>query len=101
MKQKNYVIGLDLGINNVGWSILNLDNNKIEKAGVRLFNQSDDASGRREARSVKRRLKRSKTRINDLFKLFGKINFTEDRSIDEHLLEKRVKGLKEKMGFKE
>lgn len=97
MKQENYVIGLDLGINNVGWSIVNLDGHKIEKCGVRLFNPSDDAKTRRGARSDRRRLKRATTRVNDSLKLFKSIGYNNTPSIDEKLLEKRVKGLTEKI----
>ena len=97
MKQENYVIGLDLGINNVGWSILDLDNHKIEKCGVRLFNPSEDAQNRRSARSVRRRLKREKNRINDSLKLFASIGFPIKTSIDVDLLHKRVLALNNKV----
>lgn len=97
MKQANYVIGLDLGINNVGWSIVDLDNKKIEKCGVRLFNPSADAKARRGARSVRRRLKRQRNRISDSIKLFRSVGFNEEPCIDKELLFKRVKGLKEQI----
>ncbi len=97
MKQQNYVIGLDLGINNVGWSIVDLDKKKIEKCGVRLFNPSDDAKKRRGARSVRRRLKRQRNRINDALKLFRSIGFDDEPCVDEELLCKRVKGLEAKI----
>lgn len=97
MKQSNYVIGLDLGVNNVGWSIVDLDNKKIEKCGVRLFNPSDDAQTRRGARSVRRRLKRQRNRVNDSIKLFRSIGFNDKPCIDKELLFKRVKGLKEQI----
>lgn len=97
MKQENYVIGLDLGINNVGWSIVNLDEHKIEKSGVRLFNPSNDAKGRRTSRNARRRLKREKNRVNDSFKLLKDINFNEAPTIDTNIIETRVKGLKNKL----
>lgn len=97
MKQTNYVIGLDLGVNNVGWSIVDLDNKKIEKCGVRLFNPSDDAQTRRGARSVRRRLKRQRNRVNDSIKLFRSVGFNDKPCIDKELLFKRVKGLKEQI----
>lgn len=34
---KKYVIGLDLGINNFVWSILNAEDKTLEKAGVRCL----------------------------------------------------------------
>lgn len=97
MKQENYVIGLDLGVNNVGWSIVNLDQKKIEKCGVRLFNPSDDAKNRRGARSVRRRLRRQRNRVNDALKLFRSIGFDEQPCVDTKLLSKRIKGLNERI----
>ena len=101
MKQENYVIGLDLGINNVGWSILDLESHNIEKSGVRLFNPSSDAKDRRSNRSTRRRLKRSKNRVVDALKLFDSIGVNIKPSIDEKLLEKRVKGLKEQISLQD
>lgn len=97
MKQENYVIGLDLGINNVGWSIVNLDEHKIEKAGVRLYNPSNDAKGRRLSRGVRRREKREKARLNDSFKLLRNIGFNEEPTLDTNIIEKRVNGLKSEL----
>lgn len=91
MKQKKYVIGLDLGINNVGWSILDLESHNIEKSGVRLFNPSTDAKNRRSNRSARRRLKRSRNRVADALKLFSNIGVNIKPSIDEKLIEKSSK----------
>lgn len=52
-----YSIGLDLGVNNVGWSIVDIDTATIEKCGVRSFNKSDGAKDRRNSRNDRRRLK--------------------------------------------
>lgn len=97
MKQENYVIGLDLGINNVGWSIINLDEHELEKTGVRLYNPSEDAKGRRISRGVRRRGKREKTRLNDSFKILENIGFNEKPTLDTNIIEKRVNGLKTKL----
>ena len=88
-----YIIGLDLGINNVGWSIINEENNTLEKTGVRLYNASDEAKDRREARNTRRRMKRRKNRVEETLKLFQSIGFPNTITTDEKLLDKRVKGL--------
>ena len=88
-----YSIGLDLGVNNVGWSIVNVDTAEIEKCGVRRFNTSDGAKDRRSFRNTRRRLKRKDTRKEDLLKLFGKIDFPTTNTIDALLIEKRYKGI--------
>ena len=80
----NYRLGLDIGTNSLGWSILELDNDstpcRIVSAGVRIFNDGrtdkDKATlqaTRREARSARRRrdrfLQRQKLLINSLKKV--------------------------------
>lgn len=73
----NYVLGLDLGISSIGWAILNNDDNKIEKIGVRIFTPAENpkdgkslATPRREARLTRRRLNRKRKRINKIKTLF-------------------------------
>ena len=95
--KKNYVIGLDLGINNVGWSIIDSDTKQIEKCGVRLFSISDDASSRRESRNVRRRMKRKDTRVRDVLMLFSQIDFPNSLTIDSKLIEKRYSGIHKKI----
>lgn len=92
-----YSIGLDLGVNNVGWSIVNVDTAVIEKCGVRRFNTSDGAKDRREQRNARRRLKRKDTRKEDLLKLFASIGFPAINTIDSRLIEKRYKGMNEQI----
>ena len=69
----NYRIGLDVGTNSLGWSILQLDENgapnKICDAGVRIFSDGRDEqsnatlkSSRSEARAARRRRDRFKQR---------------------------------------
>ena len=94
---KKYTIGIDMGINNVGWSILNNDTNKIEEYGVRLFSESSDASERRATRNNRRRMKRKDTRLNDTIKLLRNIGFNNEVSYDNNMIEKRVKGLNEQI----
>lgn len=92
-----YVVGIDLGINNVGWSIVYSENKKIEKCGVRLFSESSNAQERRSARSVRRRKKRKHNRIRDILSLFKEISFPDKNTIDSELLKKRVLGLSQKL----
>lgn len=92
-----YVIGIDLGINNVGWSVVDADNKCILKSGVRLFSEASKAEDRRNARGVKRRKKRAYNRVNDLLKLFSSIGFPNDNTSDSELLEKRILGLSSKI----
>ena len=92
-----YVIGLDLGINNVGWSVVDAENNSILKSGVRLFSVANTAVDRRNFRSVKRRKKRRHNRVRDILSLFSSIGFTNTNTCDSELLEKRVLGLNKKI----
>lgn len=95
--QKNYIIGLDLGINNVGWSIIDEETKQIEKCGVRLFSVSNAAEDRRLSRNVRRRMKRRENRIQEVLKLFESIGFPSHNTIQTDLLNKRVDGLKEQL----
>ena len=94
---KKYIIGLDLGINNVGWSVVNADTKKIESYGVKKFSISDGASDRRNFRNSRRRLKRKDTRKEDILKILNEIDFPNNLTIDTKLIETRCKGLNEKI----
>ncbi|MGL5640553.1 MAG: type II CRISPR RNA-guided endonuclease Cas9, partial [Mycoplasmoidaceae bacterium] len=73
MKKIN--IGLDIGITSVGWAIVD-ENYKILDAGVRLFDDVLDGKGklknvkRREARSLRRQIRRTRNRKDDLINFF-------------------------------
>ncbi|MCX8053330.1 MAG: type II CRISPR RNA-guided endonuclease Cas9 [Armatimonadetes bacterium] len=79
-----YVLGLDIGITSVGWAVYNLDRTRIEALGVRAFNAAEIpntkeslAKPRRDARSVRRRLRRRRGRLNrakELFEKFGLVS---------------------------
>lgn len=92
-----YIIGIDMGINNVGWSVLDCEKNLIEKSGVRLFSISSDAKDRRMARNVRRRMKRRSTRVHDILELFGQIHFPKEVTIDSELIKTRYKGIKQQI----
>lgn len=95
--KKEYIIGLDLGINNVGWAIVDKENKMIEKCGVRLFSTSNNASQRRTIRNARRRLKRKNTRVRDVLVAFQKIRFPYRNGIDPMLIEKRYLGIRKKI----
>lgn len=66
---KKYNIGLDIGTESVGWSVVEENTLKIIKKGstplwgVRLFNKADSAAERRAKRSTRRRYDRRRERI--------------------------------------
>ena len=37
-----YTLGLDIGIASVGWAIIDIDKNRIEDLGVRIFNKAEN-----------------------------------------------------------
>ena len=77
----NYRIGLDIGITSVGWAVLQ-DNSqdepeRIVDLGVRIFDVAENpkngdalAGPRRDARSVRRRLRRRRHRLERIKWLF-------------------------------
>lgn len=82
MKKIN--IGLDIGITSVGWSIVDEYYNIVD-AGVRLFDDVSDAKTgklknekRRESRSLRRMIRRTKNRKGDLIKFFEKNDIIKD-----------------------
>ena len=74
-----YSMGLDIGIASIGWAVVNLDKNRIEDLGVRLFSSAERPKDggavnekRRTARGLRRRLKRKRIRMNKIKELFVK-----------------------------
>ncbi len=98
---KSYIIGLDLGINNVGYAIIEEETRHIIKKGVRLYNASNGAKDRRIFRNTRRRMKRKENRVNECLKLLESIGFPKKNTTDSLLLNKRIKGLKEKLDKQE
>ncbi len=75
MMQK-YSIGLDLGTNSIGWSVINRDFTLVKKGGknlwgVLLFDEAEKADKRRVKRSARRRSERRKERIKLLQQLLA------------------------------
>ena len=69
-----YAIGLDIGIESVGYAVLEVDSHdqpfRIERLGSRIFDRAEHpkdgsslAAPRREARSARRRLRRHRHRL--------------------------------------
>lgn len=65
-----YVLGLDIGIASLGWCVLNLEKERIERMGVRTFTKAENpkdgsslALPRRLARGVRRRNRRRAHRM--------------------------------------
>lgn len=71
MKQKEYNVGLDIGVGSVGWCVTD-DNNSIVKRngknmwGAAIFNEAQTAKETRTFRAARRRINRRKERINIL-----------------------------------
>lgn len=104
----NYRLGLDIGITSVGWSVINLDKNRIEDLGVRIFNAAEHpktgvslAAPRRLARGRRRLLRRKAYRVKRVKELaieIGLINREELKTVFSDSLikdvwEARVEGL--------
>lgn len=72
----NYYVGVDAGTNSVGWAVTDHDYNLLKFKGkhmwgVRLFEEAKDASVRRTNRGNRRRLERTKKRLELLEMLFN------------------------------
>lgn len=104
----NYSLGLDIGITSVGWSVINLDKNRIEDLGVRIFNTAENpkdgaslAMPRRLARGRRRLLRRKAYRIKRVKNLISETEMLSKEELnnlytDNYLLnvwEARVNGL--------
>lgn len=75
------ILGIDLGIASLGWAVVEYDknndgNNKIVDCGVRLFTAAETPKekespnkARREARGIRRVIKRRRVRMNEIKKL--------------------------------
>lgn len=100
---KNYTLGLDIGIGSVGWGLIDGNQNIID-AGVRIFPEADvsNNAGRRTFRGTRRLLRRRAhriERIKNLLKESKIINHDSDIVYEKvetpyHI---RVKGLHKKL----
>lgn len=108
-----YVIGMDIGIGSIGWSVIrnDADCKRIEDFGVRIFDPGENASDRksnskmrREYRSVRRVFRRRKHRKELLKAHLDNIGLTTIDRINEYfkhadgdIISLRVRGLDEKL----
>lgn len=112
----NYALGLDIGITSVGWSVINLDLNRIEDLGVRIFNAAENpkdgaslAFPRRLARGRRRLLRRKAYRVKRVRNLIVTRKILSKEQLDSlftnknviSVWEARVKGLNEKLSREE
>lgn len=77
-KKMEYIIGLDIGTNSVGWCVTNRDNQLVKFKGkkmwgVRLFEKGDTAAATRIKRGQRRRYMRRHRRIRLLQELIASI----------------------------
>lgn len=110
-KELNYAIGLDIGITSVGWAVINLDLNRIEDLGVRIFNAAENKDGsslalpRRIARGRRRLLRRRVYRLKRVRRLIVEKKILTQNQLDNlfknnnicSVWEARVKGLDSKL----
>lgn len=106
---KNYVLGLDLGTNSIGWACLDLGESKILSSGVRIFDAAENpkngkslAEPRRIARLTRRRLHRRAVRLNKIACLLVKHGFIKSvkevkSPSAENMWQLRVLGLTQKL----
>ena len=93
INKKEYNIGLDIGTTSVGWSVVEANNQKIMRKGnkqlwgVRLFEEANTASERRNYRSARRRYNRRKERIKLLREIFADEINKVDRNFYQKLEE--------------
>jgi CRISPR-associated endonuclease Csn1 len=88
------ILGIDLGIASLGWAVIehdanNDENNKIVDCGVRLFTAAETPKekespnkARREARGIRRVIKRRRVRMNEIKKLCISNGLLTERAFD-------------------
>ena len=93
------MIGLDIGVASVGWTVVDRDKYKVLEAGANLFTSADanQNADRRDFRQKKRLSRRERTRIKDFEKLWLKNGYVIPKEVNNNVLELRVKGLHEKL----
>ena len=119
-----YRIGLDIGITSVGWSVIEDDSNgnpiRIIDLGSRIFDAAEKpkdgsplAKERRDARGLRRRLRRKKYRVERTKRLLERYDIITKKEVDEmyankahvkhlyNVYELRVLGIEQKLTNKE
>ncbi|MDY5059238.1 type II CRISPR RNA-guided endonuclease Cas9 [Staphylococcus simulans] len=102
---RNYILGLDIGITSVGYGIIDYETRDVIDAGVRLFKEAnvENNEGRRSKRGARRLKRRRRHRLQRVKKLlFDYKLLNEDSEISGiNPYEVRVKGLNEKLSDEE
>lgn len=91
------IYGIDLGVGSVGWAVLGENGSKCLDKGVVKFEQASTAENRRNRRGSRRRLHRRKYRLERIKQLLERNNLPSGNTKDSDLLEKRIKGLENKI----
>lgn len=79
----HFTLGLDVGITSIGWSVMDMEQNKLIDLGVRLFEEAKPAASARDFRSARRTLRRKKWRKNQLKKAFIDFGLLSQEIIDQ------------------
>lgn len=97
LRDMNYILGLDIGITSVGWCVINLDKDRIEDLGVRIFTAAEHpkngaslALPRRLARGRRRLLRRKAYRVDRVRKLIVNEGILTQRELDNLFTDKDV-----------
>lgn len=75
------VLGIDIGINNVGYGLIEKESGEILKAGVRSFTEANKNANqeRREKRCLRRQIRRRKHRLDRVKECLVKYGFPIDK----------------------
>lgn len=98
------VVGLDVGIASVGWSVVDIDNMHVKESGVRLFEErsAEENSKRRSYRSSRRLIRRRTHRIERIKNILENEGIIDSEfSYLQNPYEIRVKGLKQELSKSE
>lgn len=88
MKKENYIMGVDLGVGSVGWSCMAVNDNhepcRLIAANSRIFpSENGSMEERRNARGLRRLIRRKKARIKKVKNLFVEYDFFTKEQINE------------------
>lgn len=112
-KQLKYVLGLDIGVASIGWSVVELNEEddpvRIVDLGARIFKALDNDKGklynevRREKRGLRRIITRRKERLRRIYRLCKEAGLYDDKqyifneTTSETIYDTKIRGLSEKL----
>ena len=82
-QMENFVLGLDIGIASIGWSVMDMENDKLIDLGVHLFDEATPASEARQNRSSRRTIRRKAWRKKQLKNAFIDFGLLTKQEINE------------------